>query len=93
MEKHVVRLVQKRRRPEKLAPQQGLAAEKAVDDYPVLACDVGEISQRIHQHACTSSESEIDANDASVELGGVQAALICVCAAFDDAKSRLSLDR
>ena len=47
----------------------------------------------IHQHTCVSSESDIDTNDASMELGGVLAALICVCAAFDVATSRLSLDR
>ena len=93
LEMDIVRLVENRRRPEKLAPQRGPVAEKLVDGAPAHACDAGEISQRIHQHACVSSESDIDANDASMELGGVLAALICVCAAFDDAKSRLSLDR
>ena len=89
---NIVRLVKKRRCPEKLAPQQGVLAEKPADEFPANACDAGEISQRIHQHACVSSESEIHANDASMELGGVLAALICVCAAFNVANSRLSLD-
>ena len=78
---------------DKLSDEIVAVVDKGFDVAGGLAGDATDVVEREDVLCVAAVKSMIETHDTSMELGGVLAALICGCAAFNVANSRLSLDR